>query len=171
MTADRLIRFYPSAWRDRYGAEFVETVGSAPLSLQQVIDITMGAIDAWLSSDVRRSTTGVAAGASPGRGRTMITMPKVLCTSSKVRMTTRDGLISAAVMLTSSFAMIAVGVMTRRSGNLAIGEALTSLAFPVSMLASMPFGIMKGQPWRAQALVLSVTFLILIGAGYLSTRI
>jgi hypothetical protein len=36
MTADRLIRFYPRAWRERYGAEFAETVGPQRLHPQQV---------------------------------------------------------------------------------------------------------------------------------------
>ena len=55
MTADRLIRLYPRAWRHRYGAEFLEMIGSDALHAQQVIDIAMGAVDAWLSADVRRS--------------------------------------------------------------------------------------------------------------------
>jgi hypothetical protein len=82
-----------------------------------------------------------------------------------------DAMISAGVLIVTSFVLITIGVMLRRSGSLDLGEAIVSLSFPMSMLASMPFGIMKGQPWRAQALVLGVTFLILIGAGYLSTRI
>src|SRR5580765_5380298 len=99
MTADRLIRFYPPAWRERYGAEFVETVGSEPLSPQQILNIAMGAIDAWLSADVRRSATGVAAGTTSQGAGTMVTMPKALCNSSTTRMTTRDGIVSAAVLM------------------------------------------------------------------------
>jgi NAD-dependent oxidoreductase involved in siderophore biosynthesis len=86
-------------------------------------------------------------------------------------MTTRDAMISAGVLIATSFVLITVGVMLRRSGSLDIGEAIVSLSFPVSMLVSMPFGMMKGQPWRAQALVLGVTFALLIAAGYLSILI
>jgi hypothetical protein len=170
MTADRLIRFYPRAWRERYGAEFVETVGSGALNAQQVIDIAMGAVDAWLSADVRRSSAGVVAGAVP-RGGQMTTMSKILCRDSKLRMTTRDGLLSAAAMLASTLVIMTVGVMLRRSGSHDLGDAVVSLAFPMSMLVSMPFGIMKGQPWKAQALVLGVTFAILMACGYLSLLI
>lgn len=171
MTADRLVRLYPRAWRERYGAEFVETVGPEALSSQQVLNIAMGAIDAWLSADVRHSATGMAAGATPGGGRTMMTMPKALCTTSKAPMTTRDGIVSAAVLMAGTFALISIGVAVKRSGSHDLGEAITGLAFPLSMAASMPFGIMKGQPWRAQAAVLGVTVAILIAAGYLSMLI
>jgi len=78
---------------------------------------------------------------------------------------------SAAAMLASTLVIMTVGVMLRRSGSRDLGEAVVSLAFPVSMLVSMPFGIMKGQPWRAQALVLGVTFAILLAAGYISILI
>jgi hypothetical protein len=78
---------------------------------------------------------------------------------------------SAAAMLASTLVIMTVGVMLRRSGNRDLGEAVISLAFPVSLLVSMPFGVMKGQPPRAQALVLGVTFAILLAAGYISILI
>jgi hypothetical protein len=170
MTADRLIRLYPRAWRERYGAEFVETVGPQRLHPQQVMDIAMGAIDAWLSADVRRSAMGSAAGATQAGGP-MVSISKFACAGSKARMTTRDGIMSAAAMLASTLVIMTVGVMLRRSGNRDLGEAVISLAFPVSLLVSMPFGVMKGQPPRAQALVLGVTFAILLAAGYISILI
>ena len=169
MTAERLVRLYPRAWRERYGAEFLETVGSQPLHPQQVIDIAMGAIDAWLSVDVRRSSAGVVAGATH-RGGPM-TLSKIVCTDTKYRMTTRDGIISAAVILATTFVMMTVGIWLRKSGYLDLGEAIVSLAFPMSMIWSMPFSYMKGQPWRAQVLLVGVPTLILIGIGWLSTRI
>jgi hypothetical protein len=46
-----------------------------------------------------------------------------------------------------------------------------SLAFPVSVLISLPFGVMKGQPWRAQAAILLVTLSLLVAIGFLSTKI
>ena len=45
MTAQQLVRLYPRAWRERYGDEFVETVGRKALNPQQVIDIIGGALD------------------------------------------------------------------------------------------------------------------------------
>ena len=37
MTAEQLIRLYPRAWRDRYGEEFLATIGDKALHLQQVM--------------------------------------------------------------------------------------------------------------------------------------
>jgi len=170
MTADRLIRFYPRAWRERYGAEFLETVGPSALHLQQVIDIAMGAVDAWLSAEVRRSAAGAAMSTNQG-GKTMVTTSKVFCSDSKLRMTIKDGWISAGVLLAGTVLLTGLGIGVNRSGHHELGEVIKSLSFPVSMTASMPFGVMKGQPWRAQAFVLGVTFIILIAAGYLSMLI
>ncbi len=101
----------------------------------------------------------------------MVSISKVACAGSNVRMTTRDGLLSAAAMLASTLVIMTVGVMLRRSGSHDLGDAVVSLAFPMSMLVSMPFGVMKGQPPKAQALVLGVTFVILLAAGYISMLI
>ena len=49
-SAERLLRLYPRAWRERFGEEFLETAGPGKLRFQQVIDIVSGAIDAWLSA-------------------------------------------------------------------------------------------------------------------------
>jgi hypothetical protein len=56
MKADRLLRLYPRAWRDRYADELLAMVGDRPLQLPQIIDLVSGAIDAHLSSDVRATT-------------------------------------------------------------------------------------------------------------------
>ena len=160
MTANGLLHLYPRAWRNRYGVEFLDTVGGDRLSAQQVIDITMGAIDAWLSADVRRSTT--PAPAINQKGRTTMTNAKVLCGSSRMRMRARDGVISAIVLLAATVVLLAAGIWLNRSGYHATGKAVRDLATPLSLLISMPFGLLKGQPWRAQAFVIGVTVFCLI---------
>src|SRR4029453_7591889 len=104
MTASRLLRLYPRQWRKRYGEEFLATVGDGALRFQQVIDIVSGAIDAWFSSDVRRSTTG-----SSQQGEATMTAFKAACGRTQVRMTTRDGLIGAAIMLGTTFTLSSLG--------------------------------------------------------------
>ena len=66
--------------------------------------------------------------------------------------------------------MMSVGMWLKKSGHADLGEAVVSMAFPMSMVWSLPF-YMKGQPWRAQALLIAVPSAILIGLGWLSTRI
>lgn len=166
-TAEQLLRLYPPAWRARYGDEFLETAGGDRLSAQQIIDITMGAIDAWLSADVRR-----VASPTPDSGGTPMTAKTVFrCADSRLRMTTRDGIISAVVLIATTLGMSALGIWLNRSGHHGAGEALKGLSAPVSILVSMPFGLTKGQPWRAQAFVLGITLALLVAIAWISTSL
>jgi len=166
-TAEQLLRLYPRAWRARYGGEFLETAGTDRLSAQQVIDIGMGAIDAWLSADVRRATGA----RSVSGGRSMIAKTGIRCADTRLRMTTRDGIMSGVVLLATSLALSALGIWSNRSGYHEAGEMLKGLAFPASVLVSMPFGVMKEQPWRAQVFVLGITLALLVGIAWVATLI
>jgi hypothetical protein len=166
MTAHQLVRLYPRAWRDRYGEEFVETVGTKSLHPQQVLDIVGGAVDAWVSfqSKTAKATT-------EGRGEIMVQHWKAICATSTVRYTKRDALISAGVLLAASLVMSAAGILIRRQGYPEFGEALVSLSFPLSVVISMPFAVLKGQPKAAQAGILGFTTLILVLATWFATKI
>ena len=168
MTAERLLRLYPRAWRDRYGDEFLATAGPGRLSAQQLLDVASGAIDAWLSSDVRNATRAISTATSGGRTMTVRTM---ICRKSEARYTTRDGLIGAGVMLAGTIGLVAIAIVLRRAGWLVASEVARSLAFPVSMTISMPFWMMKGQPWKAQVVIVGGTLGFLVLISYLSTFI
>jgi hypothetical protein len=170
VTARQLLQLYPRTWRERYGEEFAEFVGDRRLSAQQVVDIVGGALDAWTSRSVRASIRGSVAGNSTG-GATMVHTLKLKCATRTPRYTTKDALIGAGVMIAVSFVMLAVGIAANRSGYAVLGETLKGLAFPASMLLSMPFYLTKGLSWRAQALLLGVPMLILIVISYLATKI
>ncbi|HEV8200536.1 MAG TPA: hypothetical protein VGS03_10985 [Candidatus Polarisedimenticolia bacterium] len=176
MTAERLLRLYPPAWRARYGDEFLATVGEERLTAGNVFDIVMVAIDAWLSSDVRHATrawrpaTSGGSGAANGGGMPML-KTMLQCGRTSSRVTPRDGLIGAAVMLAVSFAFAGAGILLRRSGMSEAGEALKSLAFSVSFVVSMPWWLTKGTPWKAQGVIIGVTLLILIACTWIATRI
>ena len=100
-----------------------------------------------------------------------MTALKAACGRTQVRMTTRDGLIGAAVMLGVTFALSALGIFVKRSGSPDLGEILTRLSFSVALVVSMPFTFMKGQPWRAKAVICGGTLLMLTAATYLATLI
>ena len=168
MTAERLLRLYPRPWRGRYGEEFLVVAGRGWLSLQQVIDITSGAIDAWLSSDVRNATRAISTATSGGSTMTVRTM---ICRKSAARYTTRDGLIGAGVMLAGTIVFVVIAIVLRRAGWQAAGEMARSLAFPVSMTISMPFWMMKGQPWRAQVVIVGGTVAFLMLSAWLAAFI
>jgi hypothetical protein len=162
----RLLRMYPRAWRERYGEEFLEVVGQGSLHPQQFIDIVSGAIDAWLSADVRRAA--IASRVAPTEGG--LTMLKSLAACErKVRYTTRDALIGAGVMIGASLSFTMLGITAQRVGLGVTGDVLVNVAFPGALMLSMPFWLMKGQPWKAQVAIVGVTFVLLVGIGYFAS--
>ena len=165
MTADRLLRLYPRAWRERYGEEFLEFVGPGRLRPQQVIDIVSGAVDAHLSREVRSRT------APDGRGALMLTSLKVACARTRSPISRRDGAIGATVMIVATIVFVALATILKRQGWESAGEAVLSLSFSASLLLAMPFLWLKGHSWKAQAFLVGVPMLILIGFGYLSTKL
>ncbi len=142
-------------------------MGPGPLDLQQVIDILSGAIDAWLSVDVRRAT--LAAQTAPNRGEHMTLKSLMVCERKQLRYTTRDSLIGAGVMIGATLILTLAGTGARRSGWPATGEVLLNLAFFGSMTLSMPFWLLKGQPWKSQAVIVVGTLTLLTGIGYLAS--
>ena len=165
MTPDRLLRLYPRAWRERYGEEFLATTGPGTLSVQQVVDIVSGAIDAWLSADVRsasRAATVVAAGGSTMTVRAMI------CRTSNARYTTRDALIGSAIMIALTVILALTGNAVARAGWALSGEMIKNLAFSVPFTLSMPFWLMKGQPWKAQVVIVGATTAFLLVISYVA---
>jgi hypothetical protein len=171
MTANQLLHLYPRAWRDRYGEEFLATVGEGALRAQQIIDIVAGAIDAWLSPDVRRTTQAPQASGELAGGSAMTSRLQAICQCTTLRYTKRDGLIGAAVMIGGTLVFAALGIYARRHGMPATGEVFKGLAFPGALTLSMPFVFLKGQPWKAQVVLVGGTLAILVVIGYLTTLI
>jgi hypothetical protein len=172
MTADRLLRLYPRWWRDRYGEEFLALVGGRPLNLAQVIDIVSGAIDARLSSDVRASASAERRNPAAQGGTAVIqTLTKVCGHNRNVPFSVRDSLIGAGVIVLGSIVLSAAGVFLDQSGFETAGEALKDVAFPGALTLSMPFTWTRGQPWKAQVVIVGGTLAIFTFAIWLATRL
>jgi hypothetical protein len=154
-TADRLLRLYPSAWRERYGDEFLATLGPDALRPQQVIDIVSGAIDAWLSPEVRRAI----AGSSNEGAQAML---KAFVCGRAARVTPFDGVIAAGVILALAFAGTRLGAAALQQGWPTLSGLLMLVAFPGSFVISMPFWMLKGQPWKAQMAIVGGTLAVLV---------
>lgn len=165
--AERLLRLYPRAWRERYGEEFLATVGDGRLHVQQAIDIVSGAVDAWLSADVRSATR--PASVAPREGGSLMLKSVLLCGRIEPRYSTRDAAIAAGVMLAVTFVLAVLGVALRRAGWPMAGEMFTGFAFPAALTLSMPFWLMKGQPWKAQVAIVAATQVLLIAATYVAS--
>ena len=93
------------------------------------------------------------------------------CERNQARYTTRDSLIGAGVMLVATFALTGAGIAARRTGWPDAGEVILSLAFPGSLMISMPFWLMKGQSRKAQWVIVGGTLALLAAIGYLSALI
>jgi hypothetical protein len=164
--ARRLLRLYPRAWRDRYGEEFLATVGEESLRLQQVIDIVSGAIDAWLSADVRNAVRLTST--APNRGGGTMSIKTMICGQAYTRYTTRDAMIGAAITLGGTFILALSSNAAKSEGWTVLGETLAGLGFLGPLTLSMPFWIMKGQPRTAQAATVGVTFAVLLALAFMS---
>ena len=95
----------------------------------------------------------------------------VFCEQKKLRYTTRDSLLGAAVMIVGTIIFSLVGITLRREGWVVAGELVTSLGFFAALTLSLPFWLMKGQPWRAQVVIVGITLALLTAAGYLGSVI
>ncbi len=161
MTSQQLVRLYPRAWRERYGDEFVEMVG---LQLQQVIDIVSGAIDAWLSADVR----GAARATAQGTGGTTMLKTFGICARNETKYTRRDGFIGAAIMIACTLLFVLLGTVLKRNGYDEVAEAVFTNGYLVALNISMPFWLMKGQPRKAQLAIIGGTTAILLAIAALN---
>jgi hypothetical protein len=160
------MRLYPRAWRARYADEFVDVVGEKRLSMQQVVDIMAGAVDAWTSPAVLASVRGSVTSGSGGAE--MVQLLKMKCATASPKMTTRDGLIGAGVILASTIVITAVAMAAKAQGSDKFAELLLGMSFPASLIIAMPFMYLKGQSRRVQALFVAIPLAILAGISWLS---
>lgn len=92
----------------------------------------------------------------------MVKSMMAVCGRSGLRYTTRDSLIGGGVMIVGTIVFALLGIAVRREGWLVAGDILTSIAFTASLMLSMPFWLMKGQPWKAQVAIVSGTLGLLV---------
>src|SRR5262245_32599833 len=121
-SAERLLRFYPRAWRERYGEEFLATAGDGPLGFAKAIDILAGVIDAWLSADVRAATRSATFVANRGGAMTLKSM--FTCEVNRMQLTVRDGVIGASIMIVGTPILSMLGRVAAQYGWAQTSEVL-----------------------------------------------
>ena len=62
-----------------------------------------------------------------------------------------------------------LGPLARRGGWPVTGDVLMNVAFMGTLTLSMPFWLMKGQPWKAQAVIVGTTFILLVASAYFAS--
>jgi len=161
MHRERLLLLFPRGWQARYGQEFLETLEHRPLTVRDIVDILFGALDAWLSADVRNVT--VSPTAHPGGG--IMSLKSLMpCDREARAVTPRDALTGAAVMLVGALVFKALARASTTAFP-AASHVLADLAFLGPFTISMPFWLMKGQPWKAQTVIVGGTLAILFLIG------
>jgi len=95
----------------------------------------------------------------------------MVCEPAVPRYTMRDSLIGGGVMIAGTVVSTVLGILARRNGWTVTGEVLVSIGFFASLTLSMPFWLMKGQPWKAQAVIIGGTLAFLIASGFLASLI
>jgi hypothetical protein len=163
-----LVRLYPRAWRERYGAEMSAMLEQMPLTPAAVIDLVAGAIDARVAPHAVAASRTVS---TSEKEKAMFNSMMKRCAAGPA-LSTKDALTGAAVMLGSSllFAIAYVYAAYRYQGNELV-EAFGIMAFPAALLISMPFTYTKGHSRLTQAIIVGVSLAILAAISYLTTLI
>ena len=164
-----LLRLYPRAWRERYGEEFSELLASRRLSIQLVVDVLAGALDARFEP---QAIPRPAITTTPGD---TMTTTKWRCISG-CQATRRDSLLGAGTMLGVTALLTAAWMaLHAKLGDNEFVDGLSALPFFIGLLASFPFTYLKDRPLRSKVrcMVTMMTFItaILVGAAWLASRI
>lgn len=159
-----LIRLYPRAWRDRYGAEMTAVLGDTRLTPTVILDLVAGALDARLMPQP-------IAASGTEKERAMFTNMMKRCAVGP-SISARDQLIGAAVMLGSSF-LFALGYVaaSARYPENEFVDAFGIMAFPAALLLSMPFTYLTRHSRRTQVVIVVGSLLLLMVMAYLAALV
>ena len=160
-----MLKLYPRPWRERYGDEFAALLAEQPRTIQLVIDVLAGAIDARLHPQVR--TQGVTEMAS--------TM-KLRCHGYGPNVTRRDQLMGAGVTVCVTLVLTLAWMYLHVClGDDAYVDAFSILPLFVGMLLAMPFTYLKGRSRASQAIFIGGTMCVLTAVflvtGFVASRI
>jgi hypothetical protein len=86
----------------------------------------------------------------------------MMCDRKQPGVTVRDGLIGAGVMIGITLVFKILITVATKGDLVQIATTLKGLVFPVAFTLSMPFWLMKGQPWKAQVVIVGGTLILLV---------
>ena len=153
-----LLRLYPREWRRHYGAEVEEVIASQPKSLQLVVDLLAGAVDAHLKPQALARRLGSAT-ADPRGASNMLTRMKGC--SAHANMTRKEALLSAA--LTIGAALVVAGIML--IGKSTVSETIGLVMFPGVLGVGTISMYMRGHSPLAKVVLIGGPFVVLFLIG------
>jgi hypothetical protein len=143
--ADRLLRLYPRAWRERYGEEFLDLVGDEDLRPGLLLDVLAGALDARLT---RQRAVAPNAGSAGAKGGNAVLKALEASCSRPARASGRDALLGLAIMIGAMTFFLAAGSAAANAGYPLTGEFLDLFGISASFFIGLPFMTAPGQSWR-----------------------
>jgi len=156
-----LLRLYPREWRRRYGGEIEEIVASQPRSLQLVVDLLGGAVDAHLKPQAfARRVEGAAADRSGGSDM----VNRLTGCGAPACMSRKDSLIGAGLTLGAALAVAAIMITGRNSVTEAIGLTMT----PGVLVVGTQWMRLRGHSMPAKIALLGGPFVVLFVIGLLA---
>lgn len=160
MTARQLLWLYPRGWRERYEEEFVAFLGERQLGFGEAIDVVSGAVDARLSPEVRRATG--RAGSKGGEETMSVLQALKRRECGESTPTTRESLVSAAVIIFGTMACVGAGQWLQSQGWPEWGRLLAESGWLLIFVLVANSLFLKGQSWRARALFVGGQYAVLL---------
>jgi hypothetical protein len=156
-----LLRLYPKAWRKLYGDEFAGILAAQRLSPRLLLDIIGGAVDARLQPQVRMA-----------EGDTMTRNLLKRCAASGPQLSKKDELRGAAAMI--GFSLLFAGLYIWASNvyrGTEMVDVFGAMAFPVAVVATMPFTYLKGHSKAAKVVTVGGLLLFLAAISFIAALI
>jgi hypothetical protein len=157
-----LLRLYPREWRRCYGAELEELVASQPRSLQLVIDLLGGAIDAHLKPQLFAGRFDDAPAAQDG-GTNMLT--RLRCCGASPGTSRNEALLGAG--LTIGSALMVAGIMIVGAGS--FGQTIGLTMFPGVLGVGTLSTRSRGHSIPARIVLIGGPFVVLFLIGLLAS--
>jgi hypothetical protein len=167
-----LLKLYPPRWRRRYGEELTELLAAQPFSIGVAVDLTAGAIDAWLHPQLIVPAMPDVKGDASMIARIM----RFECAGYGPDVTTSDKIKSATVNIGGTLVLALLWLWARwRFGRNDYLTALAPMAYLLPYLVSLHYTSLKRRSDRAQMIlivglgVVLAAFLLLV--GWIATKI
>ena len=163
-----LLRLYPRAWRERYGAELADLLARERLTPRLALDLLTGALDAQLHPQLAARTAHKATGASGGA--TVIGGFSFRC-AAVPGMTRREAL-NSALLFAGSALVLAVGWvwLKRAYGSTPWVDALGQVALFGPTLGYAVLLGAKNRTSAARALLFAGLLVLLMLINYAAAR-
>ena len=153
-----LLRLYPREWRRRYGAEVEEIVAAQPRSLQLVLDLLGGAVDARLKPQAFARRVEEVAANPEGESDMWARMNGC---GTPWRMSRKEALIGAGLTLGSALVVAAIMLV----GHDPVTETIGLTMSPGVLVIGTQFTYMRGHSLPAKVILLGGPFVVLFLIG------